>query len=341
MKTKRAYWACQIVGWGGYSISGIFMTAAIIGWSFHLMVGYVLFAAYSIALTDVLRRAIKKRGTLDSMRLRTAGELFLAAIVLAALQSFLVCAVDLAFQGRSSFVISQPAFVPNLFISVSGANCIWLLFYVVLSAPARYREREVRLQLALREAELRALEAQINPHFLFNCLNSIRALVVENPAIAQDMLTRFANILRYNLNRDVHHTVSLASEMEVVSDYLALEAVRLEDRLRVQVTIAPDAARMQVPPMLLQMLVENAMKHGIAKVPGGGDLAIRAAVENESLAIEVLNTGRLEESNGDGTKLGLKNTRDRLRILYGEKASLELANRDGGVAATVLIPRVI
>jgi len=115
--------------------------------------------------------------------------------------------------------------------------------------------------------------------------------VVENPVVAQDMITRFANILRYNLHRDLNHTVPLASELEVVSDYLALEAVRLEDRLRVKLAIEPEAGRVPIPPMLLQMLVENALKHGIAPSQEGGELLIRAAIENDALVIEVLNTG--------------------------------------------------
>lgn len=341
MKNRIAYWSCQVVGWGAYAAMGVSMVAEQVGWSFHLVAGYALFALYSIALTDVIRRAIKRRGILNQMRPRTVGLLFLAAVGLAAVQSFLVCAVDLAFQGRSSMLLAHRSYVLSLFFSVTGADCLWLLFYVALTAPRRYREREVRLQLALREAELRALEAQIHPHFLFNCLNSIRALVVENPAMAQDLLTRFANILRYNLNRDLEHTVPLAREMEVVSDYLALEAVRLEDRLRVQVAIDPDAGKVRIPPMLLQMLVENALKHGIARLPAGGDLVIRATVEKDSLAIEVVNTGKLAESQPQNTQVGIQNTRDRLRILYGERASFVLQNRDGEVAATVLIPRTV
>jgi LytS/YehU family sensor histidine kinase len=277
---------------------------------------------------------------------RTAGALFLAAVALAALQTFLVCAVDLAFQGRASLLLRQPGFALTVWISVRGANCMWLLFYIALTTPRRYREKEVTLQLALREAELRALEAQINPHFLFNCLNSIRALVVENPPLAQDMLTRFANILRYNLHRDLNHTVPLAAELEVVSDYLALEGIRLEDRLRVELAIAPGAANVPIPPMLLQVLVENALKHVIAALPEGGDLMIRASAAADALVIEVLNTGRLRESEPESeprsAHLGLKNTRERLRLLYGGRASLELKNgQDGRVAATVLIPRTV
>jgi LytS/YehU family sensor histidine kinase len=224
-----------------------------------------------------------------------------------------------------------------LWSNITAATSVWIIFYVALTAPRRYREKEVRLQLSLREAELRALEAQLNPHFLFNCLNSIRALVVENPPLAQDMLTRLANILRYNLHRDPNHTVPLSSEVEVVADYLALEGVRFEDRLRVEFAIDAEAGAVPVPPMLLQTLVENALKHGIAKLPAGGDLAIRAALQPGEMRIEVENSGRLSEGLPG---IGLANTRDRLRILYGERASLQLVNRGADrVLAIALLPR--
>ncbi len=342
MKMKIAYWSGQIVGWGLYAAIGTAMTAKQIGWQFSLIAGYALFFLYSIALTDLLRREIRRRRWLDALTLSTFGRLLLSAVVLAAIQSFLVFAIDLLFQGRTSTFLANPAYVLSVWISVGGADGIWLLFYVALTAGRRYREREVRLQLALREAELRALEAQINPHFLFNCLNSIRALVIENPPLAQDMITRFATILRYNLRRDLNHTVPLASEMEVVSDYLALEAVRLEDRLRVEFAVTAEARKALIPPMLLQTLVENALKHGVAARPEGGELLIRASVEGDALVVEVVNTGRIAEPEPGSTQVGLSNTRERLRILYGGRATLELQNRDGDrVAATVLIPRTV
>jgi LytS/YehU family sensor histidine kinase len=216
---------------------------------------------------------------------------------------------------------------------------LWVALYVLLTGPRRRREAQVRLQLALREAELRALEAQINPHFLFNCLNSIRALVAEDPARSQDMLTRLANILRYNLRHDFEHTVPLCSEAEIVTDYLALESARYEDRLRVKMSIDADAGEVQVPPMLLQTLIENALKHGIAPWPSGGDLLIRASIVGDSMLIEVENPGQISDTAPQTTQLGLANIRERLRILYDGRASFELKNRDGRVAAMVLIPR--
>jgi len=341
MKTRVAYWSCQAAGWGAYAAMGLSMAMRQVGWQFHVAAGYFLFALYSIALTDLLRRVMKRRGTLEDLTPLRLGGLLLIVVLIAAVQSFLATTVDMAFAGSGSFFVQQRSFALSVWMSASGANFIWLLFYIALTAPRRYREKEVRLQLALREAELRALEAQINPHFLFNCLNSIRALIVENPGVAQDMLTRFANILRYNLNRDINHTVPLANELAVVSDYLALETVRFEDRLRVQLAIDPEAGRVRIPPMLLQMLVENALKHGIAPRPDGGDLLIRAALEKDALAIEVRNTGQLAASNGDGTHVGLNNTRERLRILYGGRATLDLQNSEGGVSATVSIPRTV
>jgi len=340
MKTRVAYWSCQILGWGAYAATGAATAAAQTGWRFALVGGYILFALYSIALTDLLRREIRRRNWLYApyALLRLAG----AAAALATVQAFLVFAVDVVLEGRGSNFFKTPAYNANVWISVCGANCLWLVFYVALTSGRRFREKEIRLELALREAELRALEAQVNPHFLFNCLNSVRALVTENPPQAQDMITRLANILRYNLHRDLNHTVPLADEMEMAADYLALEGVRFEDRLRVRIDVDPAAAQVAVPPMLLQTLVENALKHGIAHLPAGGDLTIRAVVEAERLVLEVENTGQLVSSASTTPQVGLKNTRERLRILYNGRASLQLKNRDAShVAATVQIPRAL
>jgi LytS/YehU family sensor histidine kinase len=259
--------------------------------------------------------------------------------MVAAVQTFLVIAIAWMFDGqRSAFL--HPATALATWAGITVVTVVWTIFYLALTGPRRFREKEIHLQLALREAELRALEAQMNPHFLFNCLNSIRGLVVENPAVAQDMITRLANILRYNLRRDLMHTVPLESEVEVVGDYLALESVRFEDRLRVQIDIDLEAGRVPIPPMFLQTLVENALKHGIAKLPAGGDLLIRAVLKPGALVVEVENPGQLAEAGPEATQLGLANVRERLRILYGDRASLQLKNRDGRVAATVAIPRV-
>ena len=338
MKTRTAYWTCQVAGWGAYSAIGALTAAHQVGWRLSVVAGYLLFFLYSIAMTDLFRREIRRRQWLAGSWW-TYDRVFGAAFLVAAVQTVLVFFINWLFDGADS-VFLHPAAALSACMGITITTVFWTIFYIALTGPRRYQEKEVRLQLALREAELRALEAQVNPHFLFNCLNSIRGLVVENPAVAQDMITRLANILRYNLHRDLMHTVPLESEVEVVSDYLALESIRFEDRLRVQFVIDPEAGKVPIPPMFLQTLVENALKHGIAKLPAGGDLLIRANLAPYWLVVEVENPGQLAEAGPEATQLGLANVRERLRILYGNDASLQLENRDGRVAATVLIPRV-
>jgi hypothetical protein len=338
MKTKTGYWTCQVAGWGSYSAIGAFSAAHQVGWRLSVVAGYLLFFFYSIAMTDLFRREIRRRQWLAGSWW-TYDRVFGAAFLVGAVQTFLVFSINWLFDGQQS-VFLRPTAALATWLGITANITLWTIFYIALTGPRRYQEKEVRLQLALREAELRALEAQVNPHFLFNCLNSIRGLVTENPAVAQDMITRLANILRYNLHRDLMHTVPLASEVEVVGDYLALESVRLEDRLRVQFLIDPEAGKVLIPPMFLQTLVENALKHGVAKLPAGGDLQIRAVLKPGALVVEVENPGQLAEAAPEATQLGLANVRQRLRILYGDRASLQLKNRDGRVAATVLIPRV-
>jgi len=339
MKTRTTYWTCQILGWGIYSAFGVFGAVQQVGWRFATIAGYLLFFLYTIALTDLLRREIRRRNWLAAWNARTIFRLALAALLAGAIQTLLVTAIDLTLLGKQSEFALHPYYSFGMLVGVTGADCMWILFYVALTSKRRYQEKEVRLQLAVREAELKALEAQVNPHFLFNCLNSIRAMVMENPVVAQDMITRFATILRYNLQRDLNHTVPLATEVEVVSDYLALEAIRFEDRLRVDLAIDAEAAKAAVPPMLLQTLVENGLKHGIAHLPAGGDLKIRARIEQDVLLLEVENSGQLMAPRPGGTQMGLANARERLRLLYGSRAGIELTNGDGRVVARVRIPK--
>lgn len=336
MKTRLTYWRCQILGWGAYTAIGIMNSP----WRVATVAGYLLFFLYSIALTDLLRREIRRRDWLSELNAKAYLRLFLAAAVVSGIQAGLVAAVDLAFIGKSSEFLIHPWYILAMCGGLCGADGMWLLFYMALTSNRRFQEKEVRLQLAVRDAELRALEAQVNPHFLFNCLNSIRAMVAENPALAQDMITRFATILRYNLQRDWNHTVPLSTEVEVVSDYLALEAIRFEDRLRVQVAIDPAAANAGVPPMLLQTLVENALKHGIAHLPEGGEVDIAGRMDAGGLLLEVANSGHLNGA-ASGTQLGLANARERLRLLYGSGAALQVAEREGRVVASVRIPKTL
>ena len=246
---------------------------------------------------------------------------------------------------------------PFALISLSTINGVivyagWLSFYFIYHVFNRYNLLEIerlRLTTVVKDAELRALKSQINPHFMFNSLNSVRALIDEDPARARQAVTQLANMLRYSLQSGSKQTVSFEDELTVVNDYLALEQVRHEERLRLRLDVAPETLRRVVPPMLLQTLVENAVKYGIAPRAEGGEIAIVARLDQGTLDIEVRNPGKMDSINRPATsaaaekpstRVGLRNALDRLQLLFGDSATLELVQSSPDeVTARVRVPQ--
>jgi signal transduction histidine kinase len=205
---------------------------------------------------------------------------------------------------------------------------IWLCLYFFYHLFDRLNRSEIerfKLMTSVKEAQLRALKSQVNPHFIFNSLNSLRALIDEEPERARTAVTQLANLLRYSLQSGQLETVPFEDELGVVNDYLALEQVRHEERLRLRMDIAPEALKMPVPPMLLQTLVENAVKYGITPRAEGGEIAIIARSSNGELRIQVMNPGEIEHGGkATSTGLGLRNAAERLRLIFGERATLSV-----------------
>jgi LytS/YehU family sensor histidine kinase len=212
----------------------------------------------------------------------------------------------------------------------------WLTIYFAVQARRKRDALQLELAVVARDAQLQSLRAQINPHFLFNCLNSLRHLIVTEPRRAEVMVTALSELLRYSLAADRTASVALSEELRIVDEYLALERVRLDDRLTVERAVAPDALHARIPPMLIQTLADNAIKHGIAELPGGGIVRIEARAANGRVDILVANTGHLKPVSDDGR--GLENTRKRLRLIYGEAATFSLQETRGTVEARVALP---
>ena len=220
-----------------------------------------------------------------------------------------------------------------LFILASALDFIGQAF-------RRLREREVeqwKTEAALKAAELRQLKNQINPHFTFNALNNIRALISEDPQRARQMVTHLAEVLRYVLYHAERESVTLDQELEVVTAYLALEAIQQEERLRLEWHVSPEAQSLRLPPMLLQILVENAIKHGISRRPEGGTLTVRARSDGEALHLEVSNPGNLTAAPSQGG-IGLDYARERLRLSCG--GELTLWQKHDEVCASLRIPQI-
>ncbi|MCW5548797.1 MAG: histidine kinase [Opitutaceae bacterium] len=227
-------------------------------------------------------------------------------------------------------------------IILVGWLCIYF-FYQLFDRFNRLDIERLRLTATVKEAELRALKSQVNPHFIFNALNSLRALIDEDPARARQAVTQLANLLRYSLQSGQLETVPFEDELRIVNDYLALEQVRHEERLRLRLDVAPETLHLPVPPMLLQTLVENAVKYGISQSPEGGEIAIIARREAGGLRLQVTNPGELSapapKAATASTGVGLRNAADRLRLLFGDSATLQLRSlAPRTVVAEALIP---
>jgi LytS/YehU family sensor histidine kinase len=218
---------------------------------------------------------------------------------------------------------------------------IWCFIYFMYHFMAKTRKQQmdtIKLEALVKELELKTIKAHINPHFIFNALNSIRALIDENPVRARRAITELSNILRSSLSAEKGETVSLEDELKIVKDYLALENMRFEDRLKVEYEIDDDTLDQQVPPMMLQTLVENAIKHGISKQVRGGVVRIVSDFKGNFHRLSVQNTGHLN-GRSSGSGFGLSSTQDRLGLIYGEKARFEIRQLNIEIVeAKVLIP---
>ena len=239
--------------------------------------------------------------------------------------------------GFVSWVFTTLPFGVGVYFALVGIQHSFFYF-----AQARERETQAaRLAAQLSEARLGALRMQLNPHFLFNSLNAITVLVRDgDTGDASRMLELLSGVLRQVLQTDRGHETSLAEELDFLKRYLAIEQVRFSDRLRPRVEIDASIARAAVPRFLLQPLVENALRHGIARRGDAGLVEIAGRREGETLVLTVRDDGPgLEEMAGSAGGVGLSNTRQRLEALYGARASLVVTNAEGGGAiATVRLP---
>jgi len=220
------------------------------------------------------------------------------------------------------------------FYGVSLAACLAADYY------GKFREHErtaMRLEVSLAEARLHALDLQLRPHFLFNTLNSISALVrIERKHEATAMIAGLSELLRYSLEHSGDQQVPLASELAITERYLDIEQLRFPDRMRYELDADDDVRAARVPTLLLQPLVENAIRHGIAPVVAPGRITIRAYRDARWLRVDIFNTGTLAPDRGTG--VGLRNIAERLRALYGDDYQFSLRAELGGVLASIALP---
>jgi hypothetical protein len=341
--TMRRRAALQAVVWGGYVVVSLAMLA-----SFQAVSGSLLFVMIALggllwAASEGLRALALRQAWLDGSTRSLVLRLALitpAAAVGVQLTLFAINSLGLAL-GLLNFPKGMPQGLGVLIgYTINTTIMLWLWMSVWLGVQTlnRWRLGEIakwRAETAARELELQVLRAQINPHFLFNALNNLRALINEDPARAREMVSRLSNTLRHTLQHSAKPRVPLADELAVVRDYVALEQLHHEERLQVNWQVDPATAGASLPPMLLQLLVENAIKHGVARTPGGGVVGVDIGRDGSLLRIAVDNPGQWQPGTSDSTGLGLANLRERLQRAGGDGADCRIEAAAGRVKVSV------
>lgn len=242
--------------------------------------------------------------------------------------------------GMYDEVLLDPGWILGLSSVYSVIFFLWFVLYFTFHYFNQYN-KSLKYEASMVQIELNNLKSQLNPHFIFNALNSIRALVDENPLKSKQAINQLSNILRNSLASDKKGLTKFEDELKIVKDYLGLEHIRFEERLKTEFDIDPNSNRFFVPPLMIQTLVENGIKHGISKLTAGGLIQMKTKVEDDTLKILIRNSGRL--LNGEKKKptgLGIRNTVQRLKLIYGDEATFRIQNEnDNFVLTEVIIPQ--
>ena len=339
---NTVYWLCQVLGWGTFLVLNFIILSSLdkLHWERIVIGFYFIFAA--ISFTHIFRNVIKKGKWFELSLKKIVPRIIISSVILGVIIYGLTYGVSY-FSGtleRDDYTNIKPVLGV---INTTGLVLFWSLIYFSIHYLENYKKTEIESliwEAAVKDYELKTLKSQLNPHFMFNAMNSIRALIEEDPGSAKIALTKLSNILRYSLKMERAERVPLGQEIETVKDYLDLEKVRFEERLNYNFNIAPETANIEIPPMMIQTLVENAIKHGISQQTKGGEVDIVSNLENSFLIIEITNNGQFDEDSLKYAKgFGVSNTKHRLNLLFGEKASFTLQNiNDDKVLAKLIIP---
>lgn len=346
LNRKQIYWISQVTGWFLFVATNLFIIASFEELSWKRILVWIFLGLLGIFFTHLLRKVIRKNNWLNLTLKNIIPRILLASIITGTLiYAFVFAAGYIAGTlQQDAFNIARPVAGA---INMSAIILLWSLIYFVVHYMENYKKKEIESliwEAAVKDYELKTLKSQLNPHFMFNAMNSIRALIEEDPESAKVAITKLSNILRYSLQMERMERVPLEDEIETVKNYLDLERIRFEDRLKYEIDIDRITNKIEIPPMMIQTLVENGIKHGVAKRTEGGEIQLKSKLmtttNGSKLKIEIRNSGhfseeQLKSSNG----FGVSNTKHRLNLLFGDDAQFNIKNENGNtVLAEIEIP---
>jgi two-component system, LytTR family, sensor kinase len=333
----RSFWQVQIIGWGCFYLFDLaesihyFLTNRVSIDNELVPISFMFLGSF--ALRPICRRLLRQSPSWIAFESRAAA----ASMAIGIPAGCAACFVLRLFHPFVPWHAVVATVMWSFFILF-----VWCSLYFSIKQwqqSSGEKERLLRAEAEVREARLLALRYQLNPHFLFNSLNAVSTLILDgNAPAATRMLAQIGDLLRSSLDSDVTAEVALAQELVFTEEYLAIEQTRLGDRLRFDVSVPPETWDALVPSMLLQPLVENAVRYGVAPLVEGGRIAIKSALCDNRLRIEIGNSGcrGLDEQEKNGKGIGLRNTAERLRTLYGADFEFSRAWPEAGGCEVVL-----
>lgn len=338
---NRNFWIAQIIGW--LTMAGsILLVQLLAGFPKKLLLTNSLTPMLvGFIVTSIYRYLIRKWYWRKWNLTITLAFLLGSTFVLTSVFMVTVFAVIRLFYGVPGLSLS--AFLGNMFI-FTLIILTWNLLYFTVHYFNNWTQAEIdkwKLTAEMKDAQLGSLKSQIKPHFVFNTINNIRSLILEDKDKARDMLVNFSDLFRYSLKSTDQSKVELKEELEIVQQYLELLSIQFEDKLQYNIQVDPSLETIMLPPMMLQLLVENAVKHGISQTKEGGSILIDIDHGNGFAHIKVQNTGTLNPSSDldDQTGVGLENIRKRLDLIYEGKASMSIHEENTKVFAVIKIPK--
>lgn len=344
-KSKYTFWILQVLGWSFINMLTIFVVKKI---SIELLVYSIIFGMFiGISSTSLLRWYLKRNIQFDSFGFKELVKILVSFLITAILFGAMnygfgyiyakygpeLTEVEIQMFNNYDKVWIQ---ILNSFFVIGAWTTTYLVIKLLLKLNKDRIER-LELNTNLKQAQLNTLKGQINPHFMFNSLNNIRGLMLEDVEKSREMLTKLSEILRYSLTKNNINAITVSEELEMVDNYIDLSRIQFEDRLEFIKEVDDNTLSLNIPPMVIQLLVENATKHGISNLKKGGRIVLSIKQEGELLVIQVRNTGKLQIGKNT-TQLGLKNIRQRLKLLYADKASFSLKEVSNEVVAHIKIP---
>jgi sensor histidine kinase YesM len=333
MKTNKSYYFCQLIGtllfFSFIMFSAISAKEGDIDFT-HEIIYFIKSVVVSLLATHfVLRAYIKKHQQNSQSYFKVYGIAILLTVM---------CATAASVVWGVAFGKTDTAYfsVDFILMNVSVFLFLYTLWSALYLAITSILER-IKLRQQLRDQELASLMNQINPHFLFNSLNTIRGMIYEDKDKSAELVTKLSTLFRYNLSTDTKAHTSLGAELEICEHYLAIEDIRLGDRLKVNFSVSPESRTAKIPTMGLLTLIENAIKHGIANLQKGGTVNLISKIENDKLLIEVSNPYQ-EGLVKSGTKVGLNNLKQRIGLIFGTQGQLSQQSSGNNFSVFLSLP---